>query len=182
MTAIELAEPNLDSVLSTLDQLEAVCPRHRAEFYEGSFHVNPPASAPHNQAILVLAQRLLNNPLPPGYSIVTDSRIHFGPEVMCPDIAVVREAAIKSATGSLAMEADDVLLVAEVRSPSSEHKDTRVVMGICRRLGIDYWLVAPSTRIGVPWESIERFPFGPQSGIDVPDADGPAPAAVDDAE
>ena len=181
MTAIELDDVNLDAVLSTLDDLEAVCPRHRAEFYEGSFHVNPPASAPHNHAIAMLTHRLLTEGLPPGYSIVSDSRVHFGPEVMCPDIAVVRETAIKSATGSLAMEADDVLLVAEVRSPSSEHKDTRVVKGICQRLGIDYWLVTPSTRIGVPWESIEQFRFGPGSGIDVPSPNETGPA-VDDAE
>lgn len=181
MTAIELDYLTLDAVLSALDDLEAACPRHRAEFYEGSFHVNPPASAPHNQAILVLAHRLLSGHVPPGYSIVTDSRVHFGPEVMCPDIAVVREAAIKATTGSLAMEADDVLLVAEVRSPSSEHKDTRVVKGICQQLGIDYWLVTPSTQIGVPWESIEQFPFGPGSGVDGPSPDKTGPA-VDDAE
>lgn len=181
MTAIELDDPTLDTVLSTLDDLEAVRPRHRAEFYEGSFHVSPPASAPHNHAIAMLIHRLLTAGLPPGYSIVTDSRIHFGPEVMCPDIAVVRESAIKAATGSLAMEADDVLLVAEVRSPSSEHKDTRVVKGICERLGIDYWLVTPSTRVGVPWESIEPYPFGAGSGIDVPPSDKTGPAA-DDAE
>ena len=89
MTAIEPAHHIRETVVSTPDQLEAVCPRHGAEFYEGSFHVNPPASVPHDQAILVLARRLLNSPQPPGCSIVTHSRIHVGPEVMCPDIAVV---------------------------------------------------------------------------------------------
>jgi hypothetical protein len=73
------------------------------------------------------------------------------------------------------------VLVAEVRSPSTEHKDTRVVKGICGRFSIDYRLVTPSTRVGAPWESIERFPFGPGSGIDVPDASGPTAAVVVDA-
>lgn len=160
VTTVEPRSQVAPSVLATLDAIEDACPHHTAEYYEGAFHVSPPASGAHNHAIAELIIALHAAGLPEGFSLTTDTRIHFAEQVFCPDVAVVRESAAKAVVGSAGMESDEVLLVIEVLSPSSDHKHSNVIKTACRESAIDYWIVTPSTEVGQRWQAIDYHDLG----------------------
>lgn len=115
----------------------------RIELLEGTLLVNPPSSTPHQLVSLNLALAL-REAVGPGLVVVEAVGVR-GPAdtVLIPDVLVVsREAALANRSGI--HDAEDVLLVVEIVSPSSRTADRLAKPSVYARAGIpSYWRVEP---------------------------------------
>lgn len=160
------AEQEVEAVLAAM---ESAVPGSRAEHLGGSYTLNRQrTSHQYTQMQLAIA---LQASLRHGLSVITEPRVHHPGDDnwIVPDLVVAPTALI---TQELAMiDPADVVLIAEVLSPTTETADRSAKPKLCERFEIDYWLVEP----GRPWASIEVIGFGHSGIVPPPPAIQPEP-------
>lgn len=127
-------------------------PDHKvAEIVDGELYVSPRPAAPHALATSVLGANL-SVPFhqgrggPGGWWIVDEPELHFGEDVLVPDLAGWRRERMpqfpKAAFFTLAPD-----WLCEVLSPSTERLDRARKLGVYAREGVaNVWLVNPDSR------------------------------------
>jgi Uma2 family endonuclease len=131
----------------------------RQEIVDGSLHVTPLASAGHQDivgrlfaALLAVVPRELR--VLPGVNIL---RRGATDRLLIPDVAVVEAAALVG--DPLNVRPEDVVLVAEVISPSSRATDLYLKRELSAEWGIGaYWVLDPETH------EVHRFGARPSGG------------------
>jgi Uma2 family endonuclease len=138
----------------------------RQEIIDGSLHVTPLASVPHQ----VIATRLtvaLSAVCPPGLVVLAGANLLRRTEtdrLLIPDVLVADAGAAASAGACLAPEA--VYLAAEVISRSSRATDLHLKKQLYAEWGIgSYWVLDPKT------QEIHEFGLRDTAGTWLADAD-----------
>jgi Uma2 family endonuclease len=112
---------------------------HRYEIVDGSLHVSPSPSRPHQVAASRLV-RLLADAAPDEVEVVETVDVDMGDNVFEPDVVVLPAAAAYSSVGPL--EPGQVLLAVEVVSRSSRRMDRLVKPAVLAEAGVPaYWRV-----------------------------------------
>ncbi len=136
---------------ATYADLEALPEYVVGELIAGELHVSPRPAAPHT----VAASRLgggLSGPFdegrggPGGWIILYEPELHFGEDVLVPDLAGWRRERMprppRTAAFTLAPD-----WVCEVLSPSTAALDRGVKLPVCGREGVRHvWLMDPEAR------------------------------------
>jgi Uma2 family endonuclease len=146
MTASRIEKPR-----ATYEDLVKVPDNKVAEIVDGELHVSPRPAMPHARASSALTG-LLWGPFddgrggPGGWWIVDEPELHFGEDVLVPDLAGWRRERMpespKTAFVSLAPD-----WVCEVLSPATERLDRARKLRVYAREGVGHtWLVNPETR------------------------------------
>jgi Uma2 family endonuclease len=120
-------------VLAVLDAMEDADPGSRAEHIGGVFTLNRPS--PIHQATALEHAVALRDVVPGGYRVIAEVRVNADDTWITPDILVVPESIALSETSPV--RPDDVLLMCEVLSPSTETKDRTEKRAFAERHGID---------------------------------------------
>lgn len=136
-------------------------PDHKvAEIVDGELYVSPRPAAPHALATSVLGAEL-SGPFhqgrggPGGWWIVDEPELHFGEDVLVPDLAGWRRERMpefpKTAFFTLAPD-----WVCEVLSPSTERLDRARKLRVYAREGVRHaWLVNPTARTLEAYRRVE---------------------------
>ena len=112
---------------------------HRYEIIDGSLHVSPSPSRPHQIAASRLVQLLLAAS-PEDVEVVETIDVAFGRHSLEPDVVVLEADAAYTTGGPL--PPGQTLLVAEVVSPSSRRMDRLVKPSVLAEGGVRaYWRV-----------------------------------------
>jgi len=112
---------------------------HRYEIVDGSLHVSPGPSRPH-QVAAGRIRDLLVSAAPDDVEVLETVDVDMGDSVFEPDVVVMPAAAAYSPAGPL--EPGQVLLVVEVVSPSSRRMDRLVKPSALAEAGVPaYWRV-----------------------------------------
>jgi len=151
MSPVETRAPE-NADLNVLEAMEAADPGARAEYINGAFTLNRPTPR-HQSTVLELAVAL-RSLVPQGYRVLTEVRVRSESTWLTPDLIVVPEAVALGETSPLSP--DDLILICEVLSPSTETKDRTHKRAFAEQHHIDYWLVGA----GDPWGTIETMPYG----------------------
>lgn len=134
---------------ATYDDLREVPEHFVAEMFDGELYASPRPALPHARAASLLGA-LLTDPFdrgrdgPGGWVILDEPELHFGNDVLVPDIAAWRRTRLP------ALPADAYLTLApdwvcEVLSPSTETIDRGAKLPIYAREGVRHaWLIDPS--------------------------------------
>jgi Uma2 family endonuclease len=136
---------------ATYADLEALPENVVGELIAGELHASPRPAAPHT----VAASRLgggLSGPFdegrggPGGWIILYEPELHFGEDVLVPDLAGWRRERMprppRTAAFTLAPD-----WVCEVLSPSTAALDRAVKLPVCAREGVRHvWLMDPEAR------------------------------------
>ncbi len=130
------------------DDLLAVPEHFVAEMFDGELYASPRPALPHARAASVLGAELLgafdrglNGP--GGWVILDEPELHFGDDVLVPDIAGCRRSRLPSvpADAYLTLAPD---WVCEVLSPATEAIDRTTKLRIYARVRVAYaWLLDP---------------------------------------
>lgn len=133
---------------ATYDDLREVPENFIAEMFSGDLYASPRPALPHARAASVLAATLMG-PFdqgrngPGGWIMLYEPELHFGDDVLVPDIAAWRRARLPA----LAAEAYLTLApdwVCEVLSASTEAIDRGAKLRIYAREGVAHvWLIDP---------------------------------------
>jgi Uma2 family endonuclease len=136
---------------ATYDDLRRVPDHYVAEMFDGELYASPRPAVPHARAATVLGTKLgdpfdsgLNGP--GGWLILIEPELHFGNDVLVPDLAGWRRERLP------ALPNDPYLTLApdwicEVVSPSTETIDRGRKLRIYAREGVTHaWLVDPLQR------------------------------------
>jgi Uma2 family endonuclease len=138
---------------ATYEDLEQVPDSKVAELIEGDLIVSPRPASPHARAATVLSSRLNNafdgppgSGRPGGWWILFEPEIHFGSDVLVPDVAAWRHERMAKIPNVAAFTlAPD--WICEVASSSTGIVDRTRKMPIYAREGIQHlWIVDPVTR------------------------------------
>lgn len=133
---------------ASYDDLESVPENLVAEMFDGRLYASPRPSIPHAHAAFVLGIEL-GNPFfrgrngPGGWWILAEPELHFGNDVLVPDLAGWRRERLP------AVPPDAYLTVApdwvcEVLSPATERIDRVKKLRVYAREQVPYvWLVNP---------------------------------------
>jgi Uma2 family endonuclease len=133
---------------ATYDDLREVPDHFVAEIFTGDLYASPRPALPHCRAASVLGGMLMG-PFdqgrngPGGWVIIDEPELHFGDDVLVPDIAAWRRTRLPASpsTAYLTLAPD---WVCEVLSPSTESIDRRRKLPIYAREGVAYaWLLDP---------------------------------------
>lgn len=126
-----------------------------AEIIEGELVTSPRPASPHARACSALGGDLFGTfdgppgdpSRPGGWWILDEPELHFGPEVVVPDLAGWRRERMPTIPNVPAFSlAPD--WVCEVVSPSTERHDRGGKMRIYARAGVAYlWLLDPLARV-----------------------------------
>ena len=136
---------------ATYDDLVRVPEHYVAEMFDGELYASPRPAAPHARAASVLGVEL-GGPFdrgrngPGGWLILDEPELHFGNDVLVPDLAGWRRERLPSTPNDayLTLAPD---WVCEVVSPSTEHIDRGKKLRIYAREGVTHaWLVDPLRR------------------------------------
>ena len=136
---------------ATYEDLLAVPDHKVAEILDGELHVSPRPAPRHSQAASVLGVEI-GGPYgrgrggPGGWWILDEPELHFGEDVLVPDLAGWTKSRLLSLpeTAYFTMAPD---WVCEVLSASTERIDRSKKMGTYAREGVGHaWLVNPITR------------------------------------
>jgi Uma2 family endonuclease len=132
---------------ATYDDLVHVPEHYVAEMFDGELYASPRPAFPHARAAGVLLGKLGGSfdfgDGPGGWLIYIEPELHFGNDVLVPDLAGWRRERLPS------VPRDAFLTVApdwicEVLSPSTEYIDRSKKLRIYAREGVtDAWLVDP---------------------------------------
>jgi len=133
---------------ATYDDLREVPEHFVAEMFDGDLYAFPRPALPHARAASVLLGGLMG-PFdqgrngPGGWVILLEPELHFGNDVLVPDLAAWRRARLPALS-------DDAYLtlapdwVCEVLSASTEKTDRGAKLRIYAREGVAYaWLINP---------------------------------------
>jgi Uma2 family endonuclease len=132
---------------ATYDDLARVPEHFVAEMFDGELYASPRPALPHAFAAVALVVKL-GGPFsfdrdPGGWVMLIEPELHFGHDVLVPDLAAWRRERLPSVP-------DDPYLtlapdwVCEVLSPSTETIDRGRKLGIYAREGVPHvWLVDP---------------------------------------
>jgi Uma2 family endonuclease len=131
---------------ATYDDLVRVPEHYVAEMFDGELYASPRPAVPHARAAIKLAAKL-DGPFdldgPDGWIFLPEPELHFGNDVLVPDIAGWRRERLPSLTHDayLTLAPD---WVCEVLSPSTEALDRGKKLRIYAREGVAHaWLVDP---------------------------------------
>jgi Uma2 family endonuclease len=136
----------------TYEDLVALPTHVVGEILEGELVASPRPASPHSAASFALAMEL-GGPFqrgrggPGGWWFFTEPELHFGKNVLVPDLAGWRHSRmpVRSAVPNFTLAPD---WVCEVLSPSTARIDRTVKKRIYARQGVEYvWLVDPVLRI-----------------------------------
>jgi Uma2 family endonuclease len=134
---------------ATYDDLREVPDHFVAEMFTGDLYASPRPALPHARVASVLAATLIG-PFdqgrngPGGWLMLHEPELHFGNDVVVPDIAAWRRTRLPAlpAAAYLTLAPD---WVCEVLSPSTEALDRGEKLGVYAREGVAYaWLIDPS--------------------------------------
>jgi Uma2 family endonuclease len=132
---------------ATYDDLVRVPENFVAEMFDGELYASPRPALPHALAAVALVAKL-GGPFgfdrdPGGWRMLIEPELHFGNDVLVPDLAAWRRARLPTVP-------DDAYLtlapdwVCEVLSPSTETIDRGRKLGIYAREAVPHvWLVDP---------------------------------------
>ena len=144
--------PVSSDLQAVLDAMETAEPGSRAEHLRGAFTLNRPSPIHQSTAFeLAVALRAV---VPDGERVIAEVRVSDGDAWITPDLLVVPESVALSEASPISP--DDVVLMCEVLSASTESKDRNEKRAFAERHRIDYWLIAT----GDPWGTIETMPYG----------------------
>jgi Uma2 family endonuclease len=133
---------------ATYDDLREVPEHFVAEMFDGELYASPRPALPHARAASLLGAELtrpfdrgLNGP--GGWVILDEPELHFGSDVLVPDIAGWRRTRLPNvpAEAYLTLAPD---WVCEVLSPSTETIDRTKKLRVYARVRVDHvWLLDP---------------------------------------
>jgi len=133
---------------ATYDDLVAVPEHYVAEMFDGELYASPRPAFPHARAATALAAKLggpfdFNRSGPGGWFLLIEPELHFGNDVVVPDIAGWRRERLPAipnvAYSTLAPD-----WICEVVSPSTEDIDRGMKLHIYARESVAHaWLVDP---------------------------------------
>ena len=133
---------------ATYADLDAVPDNFVAEIIAGELYASPRPAVPHAHAASVLGIEL-GGPFhrgrngPGGWVLLDEPELHFGEDVLVPDIAGWRRERLPTvpAAAYLTLAPD---WLCEVLSPSTEAIDRRQKLAVYARAGVSHvWLVDP---------------------------------------
>ena len=133
---------------ATYDDLREVPDHFVAEMFSGDLYASPRPALPHTRAASVLGAMLIG-PFdrgrngPGGWLFLDEPELHFGNDVVVPDIAAWRRARLPAlpAAAYLTLAPD---WVCEVLSPSTETLDRGEKLRVYAREGVVHvWLIDP---------------------------------------
>jgi Uma2 family endonuclease len=134
---------------ATYADLARVPEHYVAEMFDGELYASPRPALPHARAATKLAAKL-DDPFdfdgPGGWIFLVEPELHFGNDVLVPDIAGWRRERLPALPNEayLTLAPD---WVCEVLSPSTEAIDRGQKLRIYAREGVAHaWLVDPSRR------------------------------------
>jgi Uma2 family endonuclease len=133
---------------ATYDDLVAVPEHYVAEMFDGELYASPRPAFPHARATMALAATLggpfdLDPGGPGGWFLLAEPELHFGNDVVVPDIAGWRRERLPAIpnVAYLTLAPD---WICEVVSPSTEHIDRAKKLQIYAREAVAHaWLVNP---------------------------------------
>lgn len=136
---------------ATYDDLVAVPENLVAEMLDGELYASPRPALPHAHAASVLGMELgspfqMGRNGPGGWWILHEPELHFGQDVLVPDLAGWRRERLPAVPREayLALAPD---WVCEVLSPATETIDRTTKLGIYARQEVPHaWLVNPAVR------------------------------------
>jgi Uma2 family endonuclease len=151
---------------ATYDDLREVPDHFVAEMFDGDLYASPRPAVPHARAASVLGMELgdafdRGRSGPGGWLILYEPELHFGKDVLVPDLAAWRRARMPEAPADAYITlAPD--WVCEVLSPSTEAIDRGKKLRIYAREGVGHvWLLDPLRRTlevlareSVAWSSL----------------------------
>jgi Uma2 family endonuclease len=157
---------------ATYHDLREVPDHFIAEMFDGDLYASPRPGIPHSRAASVLGGKL-GDPFdhgrggPGGWLILDEPELHFGNDVLVPDLAAWRRERLPRLS-------DDAFLtlapdwVCEVLSKSTEALDRGKKLRVYAREGVSHtWLVDPSRRTlevlaleSGAWSPLERYSGG----------------------
>ncbi|TDD31377.1 Uma2 family endonuclease [Nonomuraea terrae] len=115
---------------------------NRYELFNGSLLVSP-SPTPLHQRIIYRLQRILDDAMPPGLEPLATVNVRVSDkDFYIPDLVVVREDDVKNV--ELMFAPGDILLAAEVVSPSTKMRDEMFKVEAYAKAGIPaYWRINP---------------------------------------
>ncbi len=139
--------------LATYEDLFSIPPHHTGEIVGGVLHVSPRPALPHIRAATVVGEEI-GPPFgrgkggPGGWVILDEPELHFGPDIVVPDLGGWRRERLLPDTfvGAFVRLAPD--WVCEVISPSTARFDRSEKLQVYAREGVTHvWFVdaAPQT-------------------------------------
>jgi Uma2 family endonuclease len=135
---------------ATYDDLVRVPEHFVAEMFDGELYASPRPALPHARATVVLVGRLGDSfdfgDGPGGWLLLVEPELHFGNDVLVPDLAGWRRERLPSTPNEpyLTLAPD---WICEVLSPSTEYIDRGKKLRIYAREGVAHaWLVDPSRK------------------------------------
>jgi len=137
---------------ATYADLEKVPPNRVAELIEGAL-VTYPRPAPRHAAAALMMGSELGNPFqrgkdgPGGWIFLTEPELHFGFNVLVPDLAGWRRERLSTAPDTAFIETPPDW-VCEVLSPSTEYYDRGAKRRLYAEAGVPYlWLLDPVSQV-----------------------------------
>jgi Uma2 family endonuclease len=136
---------------ATYDDLRRVPDHFVAEMFDGDLYASPRPALPHARATTVLGTKL-GDPFdsgrggPGGWLLLIEPELHFGNDVLVPDLAGWRRERLPSVPNAayLTLVPD---WICEVVSPATESIDRGKKLRIYAREGVTHaWLVDPLRR------------------------------------
>jgi Uma2 family endonuclease len=132
---------------ATYDDLRRVPEHFVAEMFDGELYASPRPAFPHARATAVLHAKLGDafdfGDGPGGWLIYIEPELHFGNDVLVPDLAAWRRERLPSTpkTPYLTLAPD---WICEVLSPSTEYIDRGKKLGVYAHAGVRHaWLIDP---------------------------------------
>jgi len=134
---------------ATYDDLRDVPDHYVAEMFDGELYASPRPAVPHARAAMVLSVKLggpFDRRGPGGWVFLVEPELHFGNDVLVPDLAAWRHERLPALRPDAFMTlAPD--WVCEVVSPSTESIDRGKKLRIYAREGVAHaWLLDPLRR------------------------------------
>jgi Uma2 family endonuclease len=134
---------------ATYDDLREVPDHFVAEMFDGDLYASPQPALPHANAastLLTEIHKSFHHKGPQGWVILSEPELHFGRDVLVPDVAGWRRTRLPNvpAEAYLTLAPD---WICEVLSPSTEALDRGKKPRIYAREGVAHaWLVDPLAR------------------------------------